>query len=145
MNHDNIYCKDFIWFRICPRCNSHIKHSTRNAALTTNRTSTGCNKCYLRNKTKQTPIPPEGFTGGVFMFNKKWYRMCRTCHKIIMYGSFKAKAFETDSYNEGCYHCKPKPKTIKLPELVDSSKDISRRAKDFFDKLDIQNFGRIFE
>ncbi len=144
-NHDNIYQQDGKWFRVCPKCNSHLEHSTRNAALTTNRTSAGCNKCYVRNKTKQKPIPPKGLTGGVFIFNKKWYRMCRNCHKILMYGSAKTNAYESDSMYDGCYHCN-KPKVIKLDELqiVNSSNHIRQRAKEFFDRLDIQNYGRTF-
>jgi len=157
-NHSNIYELEGKWFRICPNCQRHNQHTTKNGAQTNNRVSDKCHYCQdydhskqrVKNKDKVTanakPDPKativaydtniDGTTSEyVFKYSDgKWARKCRQCGKISTYPT-RGGARYRDKESRGCSFCYSSH-YADSPEKPRVQLDIKARAKALFDAID---------
>jgi len=111
-DYSNIYLREGIWYRICPRCKRHNQTTTKNAAMTLNRNSRGCRVCRIVNG-ESSPLPPRVKTApdakpdaNIHIFEKdgKVFRTCRRCGKMVECVSRPA-AEAQDKNSIGCKLC----------------------------------------
>ncbi len=87
------------------------------------------------------------FNGNKFVFkftDGTWGRQCRCCGYIQSY-SVRGDARYRDKCSRGCFKCS-KHQYLEddvRPKL--NAADIKNKAKEVFDKHDLQKYGRIFD